>query len=497
MSIQANALYQADCLALLERIESERVQLMSEDEVARSKELQVYLLFMSRVVQQAHRVLANSGNLLIHLESGLSSYIRLILDQVFGREHFQQEIVWPSSPISISSKPPASSHDVIFHYSKTDSFTYSPPHRPLADRETGRYTKSDERGRYRLSSLDSPALGSTRRFEWKGFVPPVGRSWRYSKGQLDRFYREGKIDTEGEFPGLRIYSDETQGVRVGSVWDDIPRVSAQERIGGYFAQMPLALLHRIIRMGSEPGDLVLDPFCGSGTTLVAAHADGRRWIGCDSLEEAVAVSVQRFDKTLGISPDTDFHLGDSDSIRGFPVLHHFYSPLVLRLDQALEPTFIRGQTFHREEVIHYEFKAVTSRSPARTIRDTIERYIVCFLNAEGGYVYWGIRDSREIVGVPLSYRHRDEIRQVLPQKAGSIVPSIDPTACRIEFYPVYDDRRKVIDDHWIVELEVPYTSDKSVCYRTRNGNLYVKMDGVCSKLTGPQEAEWIKNHLET
>lgn len=507
MSIQANALYKADCLALLERIESERVQLvyldppwatsllMSAGDVTQSKRLQEYLLLISRVAQQTYRVLTNSGNLFIRMTPNLSSYIRLILDQVFGKEHFQQEIIWPVSPITVPSKLAVSLHEVIFHYSKTDYYTYSPPRKPRSEDELRHNHKRDTRGPYILRTLVSSAPMPGERFEWKGFVPPYGRYWRFPQEQLEQLDAEGRIDAEGQFPRLKIYLDEIEDVEIGSVWNDIPRASFAERTQGYIPQQPISLLERIVVMGSEPGDLVLDPFCGSGTTLATAHASHRRWIGCDALEQAVAISVKRLE-TLGLVPHTDYELGDNESLLDYPILHHFYSPLVLRLDQALQPTFILGQVFDPEEDLHYEFKEVKSQSPARTIKNALERYIVCFLNAEGGFVYWGIRDSdREILGVNLSYEQRDEIRQILAQKTAGITPPIDPTVCRIEFYPVYDRERKAIDDHWIVELVVPFVSDKPVYYRTRSGELRVKMGGVCSKLTPAQEEVWIKGRL--
>src|SRR5690606_13088714 len=115
-----------------------------QDDVTYSKNLQEYLLFVSRVVQQARRVLKDSGNLFIHVEPTLSSYIRLILDQVFGKEHFRQEIVLPGLRIRTARKLPASGHHAIFHYSKTNSYMYNPPRRSRSDRDVGPHTKRDD-----------------------------------------------------------------------------------------------------------------------------------------------------------------------------------------------------------------------------------------------------------------------------------------------------------------------------------------------------------------
>lgn len=512
MSITTNAIYQADCLELLERITAETTSLVyidpprysPESELSKDKSgnnnegFRQYLIFLSQIVQQSHRILLKSGSLFFHAEPILAgSSIRLILDQIFARENYRTEFTWPCRNRPSISKFLVG-HDIILLYSKTNEYILNRQFRPLSKNEINmRYPNSDERGPYMLTDLTSPVQRQSQQFEWKGFKPSKTRSWRYSKETLDRLEMEGMIyrPSEKPMPKLKTYLAENAGIEIGSVWDDIPQLSpaARENLK-YPSQKPLALLERIILMGSNAGDVVIDPFCGSGTTLVAAHGLGRKWIGSDLSEEAFSLSINRISEQFNLRPNVDFGNGNAETLNGIPIVYSLYSHVITGLEdftRLKETRFVLNQPVIIEETRHFEFKEVKGTRPVESIENTADEYAVAFLNSEGGCLFWGIRNKDKlIVGVRLSYGERDRLRRVVSEKLNSIQPKIDPTQYRIELHKVYDVDGKAIPDIWVVELRVPHPIFPGP-YFTGSNELFAKVDGIKLKLEGPRLVEWI------
>jgi len=273
----------------------------------------------------------------------------------------------------------------------------------------------------------------------------------------------------------------------------------------YPTQKPLFLLERIIRMGSNPGNLVLDPFCGTGTALVAAQANDRRWLGCDSSREAYSISVERIEAEFDLRRGADFDAGDQESLESeFPAVTSTYVPLVTPWDDLTSPRqmpitrarFFLGQPVEIEEDRHCEFKEIKSIHSTKSIKNTADEYVVAFLNSgEGGRILWGIRDSDgTTVGVKLDRRERDEIRRVLTNKLSGIQPALDPTLYRINLDKVYDDDGRVIPDLHVVEIVIPHVFSKDPYY-TGGGEAFVKTDAGKEKLSGPKLTAWIKGRL--
>jgi hypothetical protein len=351
-AIPVCGVYQVDCLVLLERLESERVTLAYVDapwntmgghnlpSPAEYKSSEKYLEFMSRVLQQIQRVLSASGSLYFHSEPRLTGDIRLVLDEVFGRDNFRAEFVWPRGRVYSASGLRAG-HDTIFLYSRSASFVYNHPLRALSDEEVrSRYHHSDESGPYSMVDLTVSIARPDQQFQWKGFVPPPGRSWRYSQEELDRLDQEGKIyRPRNGLPKKKEYLEEHPGVEVGSIWDDISRISPRSAENlGYPGQRPPALLERIVHMGSNEGDIVLDPFCGTGPALVAAQANRRKWIGCDLSAEACSITATRLEKTFGLQRETDFLLRERTYVEQFPIIQSSYASVAAGVDQRKEET---------------------------------------------------------------------------------------------------------------------------------------------------------------
>jgi hypothetical protein len=258
---------------------------------------------------ELHRVLKATGSLYLHCDPTASHYLKVILDTVFAPHMFRSEIVWKRSSAHSDTKQGrrlhGHIHDVLLFYSKGDDWTWNPSFTPYdteytdafykhIDRETGR--------RYRLSDITGPggAAKGNPLYEVMG----VTRYWRYSKSEMDRLIKAGRIiqTRPGAVPAEKRYLDEMPGVPLQDVWTDIKPIGAQARERmGYPTQKPVALLERIISSSSNPGDVVLDPFCGCGTALIAAQKLERKWIGVDITYLAIAVMRARLKDTFGLA----------------------------------------------------------------------------------------------------------------------------------------------------------------------------------------------------
>ncbi|WP_395741164.1 DNA methyltransferase [Prosthecobacter sp.] len=506
-----NILVLCDAAVLIERVPSGAVELCyidpplfpHIDEAAAQESTRImrdHLLALAKVLQQARRCLTSTGNIFVHSEPEMNGSIRLLLDQVFGRQNFCQEIIVPRPTPRTRGGLPAG-HDTVFHFRVGSEFVFNAQMRALTPEETARqFSKSDARGPFRLMSLVSPISRPSLAFEWEGEMPPKGNSWRFSRERLEQFHADGKIvmGPPGSPPRLKQYASEAAaGIDIGTVWDDLPlSLTAGER-ADYPTQKPELLLERLIKMGSNKGGLVLDPFCGSGTTLMAASKCGRRWIGGDNSSQAIAVATQRLHQTCALMQGRDFHstnemrLKEGSAPQAVPLIR-----IATGFDDFIAGpvrSFVRGQPLEIEETRTYEFKEVRPDSKLSDIADVAEKYAVAFLNSEGGRIFWGVRGSDRIVlGTKLTFDARDRLRQNITSKLGAIRPAIDPTAFRLEIHLVEDPGGET--DLVVVELFVPLIKS-SAPYFAGGVDAFVRLDGVTRKLAGPELYEWIVRRM--
>ena len=259
-----------------------------------------YLSMMAVRLVELHRVLKPTGSIYLHCDPTAGPYLRVLMDSVFGPKNFVNEIVWKRSSAHSDAKQGARHFgrvsDTILFYSKTESRTWNQLYEPYDAEYVERdYRRVDEKGRrYRISDLSGPggAAKGNPYFEFLG----VSRYWRYSKERMEQLVAEGRIiqTRPGAVPQYKRYLEEMPGVPVQNVWTDVSVINnrSREKIG-YPTQKPLALLERIINASSNPGDIVLDPFCGCGTAVHAAEKLGRRWIGIDVTYLAINLIERR------------------------------------------------------------------------------------------------------------------------------------------------------------------------------------------------------------
>jgi len=284
-----------------------------------------YLVMMTARLVELHRVLKLTGSLYLHCDPTASHYLKIILDAIFGIENFRNEISWKRFSAKNDPNRYGRNHDVLFFYTRSAKFTwntqYGPFEKDYVD-QNYRYTEEETGRRYRLSDLTAAKPGGDVDYEWHGQRPYKGRHWAFSRENMDQMHKDGRIVFRRTgMPVFKRYLDEQPGVPLQDLWTDIRlHAGSNERLG-YPTQKPLALLERIISASSNPGDVVLDPFCGCGTAVDAAQQLGRSWIGIDVTYLAIDLIRKRLRHTYGedIEPTYEVH-GIPTDIQGAEAL---------------------------------------------------------------------------------------------------------------------------------------------------------------------------------
>lgn len=280
-----------------------------------TNQMMAYLVMMAARLVELHRVLKPTGSLYLHCDPTASHYLKIILDTIFGGEHFQNDITWKRSSahsdIKQGRKALGNIADHILYFTKSDQYTFNPQFTAY-DEEYVRHTYNNvdpDGRRWKSSDLTGPggAAKGNPYFEFMG----VERYWRFTKKNLENLLAEGRIHQSkpGTVPRMKHYLDEMSGIPLQNIWDDIPPIGAQaaERLG-YPTQKPLALLERIVSASSNPGDIVLDPFCGCGTTIAAAQKLERQWLGIDVTHLSIALQKYRLKDSFGLEEKKDYRV---------------------------------------------------------------------------------------------------------------------------------------------------------------------------------------------
>ncbi len=248
-----------------------------------------------------HKLLADDGSLYLHLDERMAFHFRVVLDEIFGANGFRNFITRKKcNPKNYTRKTYGNVADYILFYTKTDAYVWNRPLEAWDDaRAAKEYQYVDEHGRrYKKVPVHAPGVrnGETGK-PWRGKMPPPGKHWQYPPSTLDEMDARGEIywSPTGN-PRRKIYLENSSGIPLQDIWMDMRDAHNQNiHITGYPTEKPAALLSRVIEASTNPGDLVLDCYAGSGTALAAAARLKRRWIGVDRSEEAIATILRRFD----------------------------------------------------------------------------------------------------------------------------------------------------------------------------------------------------------
>ena len=265
----------------------------------KENDMMAYLAMMAPRLIELQRVLKPNGSLYLHCDPTASHYLKLLMDAAFGVRNFRNEIIWKrTSSHGNVSVGYGDVTDSIFFYSQGDKPTWNQIYLPYTQKHIDtKFTYKEADGRvFTTSDLRNPGVRPNLMYEYKGYKPhPNG--WAISREKMEQYDKEGRLWFPPNKSGrirLRRYLDEQPGQKVQTLWDDIAPINsqAQERLG-YPTQKPLALLERIIQASSNPGDVVLDPFCGCGTAVHAAQKLKREWIGIDITHLAISLIEKR------------------------------------------------------------------------------------------------------------------------------------------------------------------------------------------------------------
>ncbi|MGW9502674.1 DNA methyltransferase [Streptomyces albidoflavus] len=303
-------------LAVKDALEAMRKLLGDNDVLA-------YLVMMAGRLIELHRALKSTGSLYLHCDPTASHYLKMILDAIFGARQYRNEIVWRRTSTVKGNSGQGARHfgrntDRILFYTKSDKYTFNQIYQPYSDEYVkAKFTNIEPETGRRFQTVSMLGPGGSAKGNPFYEVLGVSRHWRFSKEEMARLIKEGRVHQSkpGVVPRQKYYLDEGKGVELQSLWSDIDALNSQaaERLG-YPTQKPLVLLERIIAASSNSGDVVLDPFCGCGTTIDAAEKLGRKWIGIDvttlaidlidaRLRHTYTESIQEGYEILGIPKD--------------------------------------------------------------------------------------------------------------------------------------------------------------------------------------------------
>ena len=334
-----------------------------------------YLTYIAERITAMKRILKSTGAIYLHCDSTVSHYLKPVMDVLFGPENYRNEIIWcPAGGRTISNDPNPKNFSVV---SNTILFYGMPNHqfkvryKPDPDAER-RYSHVDEKGkRFALMPLwRSPNMDArpNLNYEWRGYVNPYPSGWRVTKEKLEQLDQDGRIYVRNNRPYLIHYMDEDKGKSIGNVWTDInPLQRINREFLGYLGQKPLTLLERILKASSSEGGLVLDPFCGGGTTIEASLKLGRQVIGIDvSMLALDAINTIRLKERYPRLPikifDFNFKPTEQSETQQIPQFPHDFKPtplgddskVIYQLDDASDNDFKVFSNLAKKE--RYQFQ---------------------------------------------------------------------------------------------------------------------------------------------
>ena len=253
-----------------------------------------FLAFLRERLIPLRELLSQQGSIYLHIDYKIGHYVKVLMDEIFGERNFRNDITRiKCNPKNFSRNGYGNVKDLILFYSRSENMTWNEPQIPVSESDKGRmFRKVDASGRrYTTVPLHAPGEtvnGNTGK-AWRGMYPPKGRHWRSEPEVLEELDRQGLIEWSANgVPRKKIFADERNTKRMQDIWD-----FKDPQYPVYPTQKNLDLLSFIIQTSSNAGDLALDCFCGSGTTLLAAQMLHRAWIGIDNSEPAIAAARQR------------------------------------------------------------------------------------------------------------------------------------------------------------------------------------------------------------
>lgn len=268
----------------------------NNDEIAYNDTLKgfKFIEFLRERLLLAKELLSENGSIYLHIDYKIGHYVKIIMDEIFGSNNFRNDITRiKCNPKNFDRNAYGNVKDMILFYSKSGSPIWNKPVTTYTDDDIKKlFKKLDKNGR-RYTTIPLHAPGETKNgltsTEFMGIKPPSGRHWRCSPAELEELNKNGLIEwSSNGVPRKIIYADEKQGKKMQDIWE-----FKDPQYPNYPTEKNLDLLKSIILASSNEGSIVMDFFCGSGTTLIAANELGRKWIGIDQSDKAIEISIKR------------------------------------------------------------------------------------------------------------------------------------------------------------------------------------------------------------
>ena len=262
-----------------------------------------YLEYIRRRLILSRECLSEEGSIYLHIGYQMVSHVKILMDEIFGKSNFRNIITRRKcSSKNYTKKKYANINDYILFYTKSDNYKWSQPGvAPEKEWIEKEYNKKDENGLFKLVPIHAPGVrNGLTGGEWKGMLPPKGKHWQYIPEKLDELDSSGMIHwSKNGNPRKKVYLTNDKKIPLTDYWQNYRDAHHQSiMITGYPTEKNLDMLKMIVSASSEPGDLVVDPFCGSGTTLHAARDSGRRWIGMDQSLVAAKATMKRMNSGM-------------------------------------------------------------------------------------------------------------------------------------------------------------------------------------------------------
>jgi DNA modification methylase len=446
--------------------------------------LLAYLVYMVERLLHMKVLLRPTGSIYLHCDPTASHYIKVMMDGIFGHKNFRSEVIWKRSSSHNRAKRWGPVHDTIFHYTKTEQYTWNRVLEKYSQEYLDNfYNNEDKNGRYRVGDLTGPGKrGGDSGQVWKGVDPNiVGRHWepphdralpewfKFPDGWSRLGVRE-RLDIlddqyliywpkkEGGKPRFKGYLAPSGGIPAQDVITDInPTASHSSERLGYPTQKPIALLDRIIQASSNKGDVVFDPFCGCGTTIYSAHKNNRKWIGCDIAILAIKLIKHVLEERSRLNEGVHFE------IDGIPA----------SVEQAQE--LFKRDPFQFEHWIVERVGAFPTKKTGdkgidgRMYFETKDRLVDMVLSVKGGTIRpTDIRDLRGVLERETNAELAGFISNKTPSKAMREEASIAGT---YEYSGVHYDRIQLLTIQEIIEEKRHFHTPSIVGVKEATGQL--------------------------
>ncbi len=267
--------------------------------------------FLRKRLEILWLLLSEKGSIYLHIDYKIGHYVKILMDEIFGINNFRNDITRVKcNPKNFKKIGYGNIKDMILFYTKSSKPIWNEPHMEYSEKDLIRlFPKIDAKGRrYTTVPIHAPGEtinGKSNRL-FKGISPPPGRHWRTDIETLEKWDQEGLIEWSSTGnPRKIIYADEKKGKRIQDIWE-----FKDPQYPSYPTEKNIELLNRIIQTSSNPDSIVLDCFCGSGTTLKSAQINNRKWIGIDQSEQAITASVKKISKLPSslFEPYTDYDI---------------------------------------------------------------------------------------------------------------------------------------------------------------------------------------------